>query len=179
MARTKKPKVIVPGKRVGTKRSDTRWMAEDGTVWASRFEFIVYKTLKDKGYVVRKTDEQDRMAYASGVTNGRCTECGSGRVVTERHYTPDLFVIPRHSDAGQVDPKGDARRGYYLEVKGYLRADRRTLLRAFVKERPGCDLRLVVQRDYPVGKSTLVGWATRLLKMKASVWTGDLPGEWK
>ncbi len=174
----KPPKVS--GQRVGSKRRDMRWLDPDGNVWASRFEYSVYKTLKDKGYDVRKTAEQDRMAYSSDVANGRCRGCQSTDVVTERHYTPDLFVVPKQTSPGlTADPLDPSRHGYYLEAKGYLRAERRTLLRAFRKTGPRCDLRLVVQRDYTVGKSTLVGWATRLMKVPAVVWTGDLPETWK
>ena len=181
MAR-KPSKPAVAGSRVGTKKRDMRWQAPDGTVWASRFEYAVYSTLKEKGYDVRKTTEQDRMAYTSPVSSGRCRGCGSDDVVTERHYTPDLFVVPRRGKqrAGlTTDPTNPKRSGYYLEAKGYLRAERRTLLRAFRKTGPSCDLRLVIQRDYPVGKSTLTGWATRLMKVPVAVWNGDLPEEWR
>lgn len=170
MRKRKAPAPAIEGSRVGTKKSDTRWRAPDGTVWASRFEYAVYSTLKDKGYDVRKTDKQDTMAYTSRVDSGRCRECGSSCVVTERSYTPDLYVVPRG---------GAASSGYYLEAKGYLRAQRRSLLRAFRKTGPACDLRLVVQRDYKVGKSTLVGWARKLLKVPVTVWDGDLPVDWR
>lgn len=169
--RPKKAKApVIEGSRVGTKKSDTRWLAPDNTVWASRFEYAVYSKLKELGYDVRKTTEQDRMAYTSPVKNGRCRRCSSDCVVTERTYTPDLFVVPRG------EPQSA---GYYLEAKGYLRAERRTLLRSFRKTGPACDLRLVVQRDYNVGKSTLVGWAIRLLKVPVTVWSGDLPETWQ
>jgi hypothetical protein len=167
----------IAGERVGTKRSDMRWQSPDGSVWASRFEYAVYSALKDKGYDVRKTTEQDRMAYTSPVVNGKCTVCAADRVVTERHYTPDLFVVSRSGTT--ADPEDPSRRGYYIEAKGYLRGDRRSLLRAFRKSGPNCDLRMVVQRDYKVGKSTLVGWATRLLKVPVTIWTGDLPEDWR
>ena len=167
-ARAKKP--AIAGQRIGTKKSDMRWLAPDGTVWASRFEYAVYSTLKEKGYDVRKTTEQDSMAYTSPVRNGRCIRCSSDCVVEDRSYTPDLFVVPRG---------GNDAAGYYLEAKGYLRAERRSLLRAFRKTGPACDLRLVVQRDYKVGKSTLVGWAERLLKVPVFVWDGDLPESWR
>lgn len=181
-APAKKP--AVAGQRVGTKRSDMRWLAPDGTVWASRFEYAVYSKLKERGYDVRKTSEQDRMAYASPVVSGRCLQCGTDRVVTERHYTPDLFVVPRRADeasrAGLIeDPTSPGRYGYYLEAKGYLRSERRSLLRAFRKTGPRCDLRLVLQRDYPVGKSTLSGWATRLMKVPVHIWDGDIPESWR
>jgi hypothetical protein len=34
---------------------------------------------------------------------------------------------------------------------------------------------LVVQRDYKVGKSTLVGWAEKYLKVPVHVWNGGIP----
>jgi hypothetical protein len=171
LRRVKKAKApAIEGQRVGTKKSDMRWQAPDGTVWASRFEYAVYSTLLEKGYDVRKTGEQDRMAYTSTVNSGRCRKCGSTCVVEERTYTPDLFIVPRG---------GPATAGYYLEAKGYLRSERRSLLRAFRKTGPACDLRLVVQRDYKIGKSTLVGWAERLLKVPVTIWTGDLPSDWR
>lgn len=169
MRKRKAKTPAIEGERVGTKKSDTRWKAPDGTIWASRFEYAVYSTLKEKGYDVRKTDKQDTMAYTSRVDSGRCRKCGSSCVVTERHYTPDLYIGPR---PGQTT-------GFYLEAKGYLRAQRRSLLRAFRKTGPACDLRMVVQRDYKVGKSTLVGWASKLLKVPVTVWNGDLPHDWR
>jgi hypothetical protein len=170
-ARKKYAKPVILGERVGTKAKDTRWLAPDGTVWASRFEYQVYSVLKDKGYDVRKTTEQDRQAYTAAVRNGKCTQCGGVAVVSQHTYTPDLFV--RTGQAGGID------RGYYVEAKGYLRGDRRSLLRSFRKTGPAIDLRLVIQRDYPVGKSTLKDWAERLCKMPTHVWNGDLPTEWR
>jgi len=37
MARRKLAKAVTPGSRTGTKRSDFRLAAPDGTIWASRF----------------------------------------------------------------------------------------------------------------------------------------------
>jgi hypothetical protein len=37
-------------------------------------------------------------------------------------------------------------------------------------------LRLVIQRDYPVGKGSLTEWATKYLKVPVCVWKGKL--EW-
>ena len=148
-----------------------RWQAPDGQIWASRFEYAVFKTLLDKGYHVRKTKEQDRLAYTSPVRSARCQTCGSTACVTERTYTPDLFV-------GAGAAQGDAR-GYFIEAKGYLRADRRALLRAVRKAWPLLDLRLVVQRDYRVTASlTIVEWAKKYLKCKVHVWDGALPKDW-
>ena len=103
--------------------------------------------------------------------SGVCPKCGSREVAQEHRYTPDLFV----STAGRVGEAATANAGYYIEVKGYLRAERRSLLRAFRKAWPKSDLRLVVYRDYKVGKSTLTGWATKFLKVPVHVWDGKVP----
>lgn len=166
--------VKVAGARVTSKKRDMRWVASDGVVWASRFEYEVYDGLRRAGLNVRKTTEQDSIRYTHVVRQGACTVCGSDKVVTNRSYTPDLFVSS--GSATDADNAG----GYYIEAKGYLRGPQRSLLRSVRKERPDVDLRLVVQRDYKVGKSTLVGWATKYLKVKTHVWTkeGKLPNDW-
>lgn len=150
-----------------------RWQDTEGNTWASRFEYSVYKTLKEQGYNVRRTTPEDSKTYTSTIKGGECLQCHSGRVVQNHRYTPDLFV----DTTGGEREAGSA--GYYIEAKGYLRAERRSLLRAFRKERQDVDIRLVVERDYKVGKSTLVGWATKYLKVPVIVWKGNLPEEWK
>lgn len=169
--RTKVPKAATPGERTGTKRRDTRWTAPDQSVWASRFEYEVYLALKAQGYEVRKTTEKDSLRYTHPVRNGRCLQCGSGRVVSEHSYTPDLFVSTGRAADNQPS-------GYYLEVKGYLRAPRRALLRSFHKARPDIDIRFIAQRDYAVGATTLTGWAKKFLKSPVHIWDGKLPAEW-
>lgn len=161
----------IAGSRIGTKRRDMRWKSPDGEIWASRFEYSVYFTLKEKGFNVRRTNaEQDSMGYTAPVRNGECTACASTAVVTNHVYTPDLFV----NQGGQ----GGGSAGYYIEAKGYLRAPQRSLIRAFRKARPDVDLRFVVQADYKVGKSTISGWVARYLRCKVHVWNGNLPGSW-
>lgn len=174
----------IAGSRVGGKFRDMRWQSPDGAIWASRFEYGVYSKLRELGHDVRRTSPEDRISYTHPVRGGLCTQCNSHEVVTERHYTPDLFVVPR---AGQGAGRGDAgdptaaSRGYYIEAKGYLRADGRSLLRSLRKARPDIDLRILAQRDYKVGKSTFTGWVTKFLKIPVHVWTtdGKLPEEWK
>jgi hypothetical protein len=161
----------IAGSRIGTKHRDMRWKSPDGEVWASRFEYSVFFTLKEKGFNVRRTNaEQDRMAYTAPVRNGVCEACASTAVVTNHFYTPDLFVSQGDQSGGPA--------GYYIEAKGYLRAPQRSLIRAFRKARPDVDLRFVVQSDYKVGKSTVSGWITRYLRSKVHVWNGNLPGSW-
>lgn len=162
---------VVQGTRLGSKRRDMRWLSPDGVVWSSKFEYSVFVALKEQGYNVRKTGPEDSMAYTSTIKGGICSQCGSRAVAQEHRYTPDLFV----DTTGRTGAASSANAGYYIEAKGYLRAERRSLLRAFRKEKPACDLRLVVQRDYKVGKSTLTGWATKFLKVPVHVWDGKIP----
>lgn len=169
-------KLKTAGSRIGTKFRDMRWMGPDGSVWDSRFEYEVYSGLVKQGLNVRRTTPDDSIPYTHAVRGGLCTVCASNKVVTERSYTPDFFVytdtaLDRNTGSG-VD------KGYFIEAKGYLRADRRSLLRSLRKARPDIDLRLVAQRDYKVGKSTLTGWASKYLKVPVAVWNGKLPEDW-
>jgi hypothetical protein len=162
-----------------------RWLAPDGQVWASRFEYGIFVQLKEQGFHVRKTDLPDQLDYTDPVHGGRCLDCGSSSCVTARHYTPDLFVGPAGTDldtGAERVREGHAPSpfGYYIEAKGYLRADRRSLLRSVRKAWPRLDFRLVVQRDYRVtAKLTIVEWARKFLKCEVHVWNGSLPKEWK
>lgn len=169
---TKRP--VTPGTRLGSKRRDMRWQDPEGNVWASRFEYEVYLGVKASGRTVRRTTPEDSMAYTSSIKGGVCTECLSRAVAQEHRYTPDLYV----DTSGRIGTEATGNAGYYLEAKGYLRSERRSLLRAFRKARPDCDLRLVVQSDYRVGKGSLTSWAEKYLKVKVHVWNGTLPEGW-
>jgi len=114
------------------------------------------------------------MAYTSPVRGGRCQKCDSDSVAQEHVYTPDLYVDSKP----RPDGKENESSGYYIESKGYLRGSRRALLRHFRKARADVDLRLVIQRDYKVGKGTLVSWAEKYLKVKVLVWKGSLTEGW-
>lgn len=140
-----------------------RWQAPDGVVWASRFEYEVFLYFQElTNGRARRTEESDSLRYTTPVVGGICTVCDSRAVAQERTYTPDIYILP--DDEGQSN-------GYYIEAKGYLRADRRSLLRAVRKARPDVDLRLVVYRDYKVtAKHTLVSWAKQYLKLPVMVW---------
>lgn len=173
--RTTASKPVTLGKRVGTKKSDKRWQSLDGQIWASRFEYEVFTALVERGYNVRKCTTQDSLPYTSIVRQGICRKCRSEDVVTLRTYTPDLYVLP--PSGGQSDQD---RAGYYIEAKGYLRSERRSLLRSFRKENQGLDLRFIVQRDYNVtDKRTISKWVTDLMKCKVHVWNGDIPKGWQ
>jgi hypothetical protein len=147
-----------------------RWLDPYGNVWASRFEYAVYEALRAHEHNIRRCTVEDSMAYVSAVTGGRCADCGGSNVLTDRRYTPDFRVVPSGA-IGEVH--------YFIEAKGYLRAERRALLRAFRKARPDVDLRFLVQRDYRVtSKTTITQWVTKYMKCPVAVWTGNLPKDW-
>lgn len=155
-------KPVVAGKRAGFKRSDFRWIDEDGVTWASRFECGVYKALRDVGLDVRKASEADTVAYTSSFPHGYCGDCKSENVIQDRTFTPDL-VLP----------------GFVIEAKGYLRADRRKLLRDMRKCLPDYPLRFVIERDMKVtAKCSLSQWIAKYLKCPVIVWKGSLPSDW-
>lgn len=159
--------------RIGKKRSDRRYRAPDGTEWASKFEWEVYSTLRDAGHCVRPCDERDTISYTEQKTNARCVACGSVECVQDRTYTPDLFFLPQG--------EGSNGAGYYIEVKGYFRPEKRTLFRCMRKSRPDYDIRLVLQSNFrATSKSRIVDYCKRYLKdTKYHVWDGDIPGDWK
>lgn len=156
------------GKRVGTKRSDRRWEAPDGTIWASKFEWQVYDAIvrhyaSDKSVSVERCGPDCSLGYHSTVKNGRCTQCGSVCVVQERTYTPDIRIV-RTSEQGQ-------QRVTYIEAKGYFEGSKRSLFRQVLKTHQSLDIRLVAERDHWVtkGKSKLSDWAKRF-KVKFHLW---------
>lgn len=165
---------VIPGKRVGTKRRDMRWLAPDGTEWDSRFEYEVFLAYKQSGARVRRCGPEDRVSYTRPVRNAVCRGCTSADVVTTHIYTPDLFV-DQDGHEGQ-----EAGGPFVIECKGYLRADRRSLLRALCKARPDMRLRLIVQRDYPINKrgTTITEWARKFLRIPVAVWSGT-PPNWR
>lgn len=90
----------------------------------------------------------------------------------DRIYTPDLFVIPEG---------GRERDGYYIEAKGYFRAEKRKLFRCMRNDRPDIDLRVILEANHWVtkGKSKLTDYFARYLKTTpVHVWDGGIPGDW-
>lgn len=160
------------GRRVGTKRSDRRWKDEDGTIWASKLESDLYRELsRDQRITIRKCDERDTFDYTTPVRLASCVECGSGKCVQRRQYTPDFYV--------DVEGAGGDGRGYYIESKGYWRSSARSLLSHFLKCRPDIDLRIIFERDKAATpKLTYIEYATSRLKIPAIVWQGKLPESW-
>lgn len=156
------------GKRVGTKRSDRRWQAPDGTIWASKFEYQVYDALirhfaGNPRVSVERCGSDCSLGYHSSVKNGRCLECGTVCVVQERTYTPDIRIV-RTSESGK-------QRHTYIEAKGYFEGSKRSLFRQVLKAHKGVDIRLVAERDHWVtkGKTKLSDWAKRF-KVKFHLW---------
>lgn len=176
LAKERKPKKIssTPGERVGTKKSDMRWRDTSGVVWSSRFEYEVYIALLAGGVDVRKTTESDQLLFSDRLTGCVCGACGATEIVKHRRYTPDLYVSSQGSGGSTDDSTG-----YYIEAKGYIRSERRRILRSFRQARPDVNLRVIIQRDYKVGKSTLAGWVTKYMKIPVAVWSGSLPEDWK
>lgn len=159
--------------RIGTKHSDRRW-EEDGVVFASKLEALVFARLKGiPGLRIRRcsTEQGDTFGYTSSVRGGRCGLCGSGDIVQQRVYTPD-FRVTGHGSGGD-------ERGFYLETKGYFPGPQRNLLRAFLKTGPKIDLRLVLERDGRATSSlTQLEYATKYLKIPVHIWDNTLPKYW-
>lgn len=168
----KKPKsaavVAVTGKRAGTKRSDRRWIAPDGALWASKFEWEVYIHLGEllhdfPDWTIERCGPSDTLSYSTPVQNGRCTQCRTVCVVQDRTYTPDLALVHR--------VQGKESRRIYLETKGYFKGTKRNLFRQALKANPDIDIRLVAEANGWVtkGKSRLTDWAKRF-KIPMYLW---------
>ena len=157
--------------KIGRKFSDRRFRSDDGQEWDSRFEWVVWDGLIRSGYRVRRCDESDSFSYNTAVVKGRCLECSSVRVVQDRIYTPDLFVVERQR-------KGTIERcNYYVELKGYFPAEKRGLLRSVANQATGIDLRVVFQRLSPLKgtKTTNVDYIKKFCKSTpVGVWNPNL-----
>ncbi len=156
--------------RVGRKRSDRRWIDPSGQQWASKYEWETYEYLRSIGANVRKCTEGDTVTYSEPKRGCVCLECGSGSVVQERRYTPDLFVIPEgEHESG----------GYYIEVKGYFRGEKRRLFRCLRQDRPDIDIRVVANANPKTGKLRLTEYFARYLKTTPIViGYENIPEEW-
>jgi hypothetical protein len=165
---------------MGKSSKDHRWLSPNGEEWDSRFEFQVYESIHNSGQApVRrctkdKRKESDTLVYTMPVRDASCDACKSTEVSKRRTYTPDLYS----PDAYGRDDRVYSHAGFYIEIKGYLRADQRALLRAFCKARPDIDLRIVFQRDFKVGSGTATSWVSKYLKRPCCIWKGRLPEEW-
>ena len=189
MPSARKPKrgISVPtlGTRVGKKRSDMRWLDPDGVEWDSRLEYEVYAAAKLAGVCVRKCQRgkpgesgSDTFEYGHSPGRGlKCRVCGSDQVSQSRTYTPDILhyseVLPAGSEQVYSPGRSD---NYYVDVKGYMRANKRSLLRSFCKARPDIALRVILQRDYRLSKTaTISQWLSKTLRVPYAIWNGRWP----
>lgn len=150
-------------------------MSPDGTVWASKFEWEVYDALsRHRGAFVRKCTGSDTISYIEPRPNVTCVACGSSECVQARTYTPDIFYIPK-----AAAPNGG---GYFIEAKGYFRAEKRMLFRHLVNSNPDYDLRVVLSANNWVtkGKTRISDYFDRYMKdTPYHIWDGDIPEDWK
>lgn len=162
-----------PG-RFNNKRSDKRFIAEDGVVWASKFEYNVYDGFKQcLGDSVRPTikGSGDSFSYATTKRGASCLECGSKRIIQHRTYTPDLRVLTGRQD-------------YWVEAKGYFDQSKRAAFRGFRTwpETRDVVVRFVLERDNRATKKlTLLEYFSRYFKgVDVVVWNGpeSIPKEW-
>ena len=172
---------LVMGRRAGFKRADRRWIDDDGTVWASKFEYTVYAALKESGATVRKCTASDTVDYTEHKRNVRCVECGSCECVQDRTYTADLFFTPASAFDTAAASDGSSG-GYYIETKGYFAPDKRRLFRSLRETRPDIDLRVILETDgwATKGKTRMTQYFAKYLKTTpVHVWNGDIPEDWK
>ena len=141
----------MPGYRKGFKRSDKRWVDEQGQTWDSRFEWSIFTALQSAGYNLRRCDEGDTISYTTRVRGGNCVDCGGNSVVQKRTYNSDLYVMG--------DNTGDLEPGYLLELKGYWQAPKRTLFRSIAKQcvNESINLRIVFESNKALRGSKLTG----------------------
>jgi hypothetical protein len=160
--------------RFSNKRSDKRFIAPDGTVWASKFEQEVYVGFRSVlGPRVRPTvkGSSDTIPYATAVRTAKCLECGNQRVVQSRTYTPDLHV---DSSSGE----------WWVEAKGYFQPSKRTAFRGFRTwpDTRNIVVRFVLERNNKATKSlTMLEYFQRYFKgVDVIVWKGpeSIPKEW-
>lgn len=139
------------GYRKGFKRSDKRWIDDEGREWASRFEWSVFTALQSTGYNLRRCNKSDTISYGTRIRGGHCVDCGGNSVIQKRTYTSDLYVMG--------DKSGDLEPGYLLELKGYWQAPKRTLFRSIAKQcvDQGIDLRIVFESNKTLRGSKLTG----------------------
>ncbi len=136
---------MTTGRRKGVKRSDRRWIDPEGGEWDSKFEWLVYEGLRGNGDRVRRCGPGDTIAYKSSVKQGRCLECSSDKVVQERTYTADLFMV---RDNSSTTPSNGG--GYLIECKGYFPGPKRKLLRDLSKQLQGVSLRIIFESNRPL-----------------------------
>lgn len=181
-----KKKPATAGHRVGTKRSDLRWQSPNGELWDSRLEAEIYESAKADKIPVRrclkglpgKPDSDTLEYWSAGTGRLSCRACGSADVGQLRRYTADLVLGTRVLPTGSGDEvhTPDSAGRCYIDIKGFVRSNKRSLLRAFHKARPEIDLRLILERDYKISKtSSFAQWCNRTLRVPYVLWNGHFP----
>lgn len=168
-------------------RYDRRWEV-NGETWDSRLEYEIYKKAKDEGIPIRRTIKgkpdtsgSDTLAYWHPTRGGSCKACRSVEIGQLRQFTADLLYNSQvySSGAGEEAPEDSRGERFYTEIKGYLRAPQRALLRSFVKARKDIDLRIIYQHDFRVtATSSISDWTRKCLKIPYAIWNGKWPTEW-
>ena len=166
------------GRKASAKRSDRHWIAPDGELWDSRYEYLVYIKFRQEGINIQRCDKSDSFSFTLPIRGGKCGDCGSDQVGQQRTFTPDFRIVSEDSKHPTVS--------YYLEAKGYIRAKERSLLRAFNKAHPSADVRYILQSAYRASKPTassdgsIVTWFSKFMKGKTVyVWNAGIPDELK
>lgn len=146
-------------------------MDDDGNEWPSKWEWQVFDHFRRAGSHVERCDERHSISYCEPKPNVKCLECGSSQCGQDRYYTPDLLVVPKDKELG----------AYYVEAKGYFRAEKRTLFRCMRKSRPDVDLRVVFEADHWVtrGKTRISDYFNRYMKdTPYAIGLDDIPEGW-
>jgi len=166
-----------PGRKKGSKRSDKRWEAPDGTVWDSGYEYDCYRAFRNIGYnvTVCYRGKGHTFNYVEPTRGGQCMECGSTEVFKHRSYTPDFYL------------QWEDNKPFYVETKGYWRPSQRALFQKFLKSNPELDVRIVLQSNAYKGKlANMQEYVARYMKIPSHVWSPvnksqvlALPEEWK
>lgn len=158
------------GRAVSKKRTDFRWEAPDGTIWASEFEYTVFKLLeRSTEFDSHKCGESDSVMYSTKIRHGICMDCGSSQVTQQRIYTPDICLV------------GSNGKRLYLETKGYFRRDKRALFREAVKQTKGSvDIRVLLQSNFKATPQKRIKEYLEYYKIPVAMYDKNtgIPKEW-
>lgn len=112
---------------------------------------------------VKFTYETEKWRYGAGVYQGKCADCKSTAVVSQRIYTPDFF-LPY---------------GVVLECKGNFTPALRTKMLEIREANPDRDLRFVFQRDNWLTKKHANRYSDWCKQQGFLYYINDIPEEFK
>ncbi len=148
------------------KRKSFTYTAPDGSIWDSAFEFKVFTAYQQAGYPIYRCGDKGQdfqLQYTQKMKSCFCKECGGEEIYSRHFYTPDFYLLIGNELV-------------FIEAKGYMRAQRRSLMRAFCASRNDVKLLFIAQRDYKVTKKlTLTEWACKFLKCESFVFSPPKP----